>query len=46
MKYLSVTQYAKLKGISRQAVLKQINKKQIKAVKVGSYYLITHLNPL
>ena len=37
---MSVTEYAKLKGISRQAVIKQIYKGKIKAKKVGSVFVI------
>jgi excisionase family DNA binding protein len=39
-KYLSVKQYAKKKGISRQAVNKQILKGKIEALKIGGRYLI------
>lgn len=41
MKQLSVTEYAKSKGISRQAVLKQIKTKKLDAKKIGNSYVIT-----
>lgn len=45
MKEFSVTEYAKLIGITRQAVLKQITTgrlpKGVKAEKIGSFYKIT-----
>ena len=37
---LSISQYAKMIGISRQAVLKRINKGKLKAQKVGKVYII------
>lgn len=40
MKYVTVTQYAKKHGISRQAVNKRIKKGKLKAKKVGNYYII------
>jgi hypothetical protein len=36
----TISQYAKEKGITRQAVLKRIKKKKLKAVKVGSVWII------
>jgi len=39
-KNLTTTEYGKLIGISRQAVLKQINKGQLKAKKVGRFHII------
>jgi excisionase family DNA binding protein len=36
----SVTEYAQLKGISRQAVLKQIKTGKLPAKKVGKTYVI------
>jgi len=38
--FVSITEYAKLKNISRQAVAKQIKKGKLKALKVGSFYVI------
>jgi predicted small secreted protein len=38
--FYSVTQYARKKKISRQAVLKAIKKKKIKAIKVGNVWII------
>lgn len=40
MNYLSVTEYANQAGISRQAVLKRIEKGTVKATKVGKTYII------
>lgn len=40
MKTLTVAQYAKKEGISRQAVLKRIWSGSLNAVKVGNYWLI------
>ncbi len=40
MKNISVTQYAELKGISRQAVLKQIKAGKLAAEKVGNTFVI------
>jgi hypothetical protein len=40
MKLVTVPQYAKLKGISRQAVIKQIDTGKLNAEKVGRYYII------
>lgn len=39
-KLMSVSEYARMKGISRQAVLKQIKKGKLKAEKVGRSYVI------
>ena len=45
MKTLSVTEYAEIRGISRQAVLKRIGKSDLPGVikyeKVGSTYILT-----
>jgi hypothetical protein len=41
MKQFSVTEYAKLEGISRQAVLKRIKSGTVKAKKIGKNYIIT-----
>jgi excisionase family DNA binding protein len=41
----SVTEYAALLGISRQAVLKQINAGKLKARKVGNTYLVLEEKP-
>jgi hypothetical protein len=41
MKEYTVTQYARKKRISRTAVQKKIDRKQLKARKVGNIYLIT-----
>lgn len=38
---MTVTQYAKKVGISRQAVRKQIVKGQLTAEKLGNYWVIT-----
>lgn len=40
IQYLSTTELAKIKGISRVAILKQIKKGQIKAQKVGRNFVI------
>lgn len=40
MKYLSVTEYAKKHKITRQAVLKRIKAKKLKAIKIGKTYAI------
>jgi len=40
-KYLSVTELAKMLGISRVAVLKKIKKGQIEAEKIGNVYAIS-----
>jgi hypothetical protein len=39
-KICSVRQYAQKLGISRQAVLKQINAKKVPAIKVDHFYII------
>lgn len=41
MKHLSVTEYAKLEGVSRQAALKRIKAGTVKAKKIGNNYIIT-----
>jgi excisionase family DNA binding protein len=41
----SVSEYAALLGISRQAVLKQINAGKLKARKVGKAYIILEKAP-
>jgi len=40
MKFYSITEYAKLRGVSRQAVLKWVNNGKVKAVKIGRFYAI------
>lgn len=40
MSFISVTEAAELLGISRVAVLKKIQKGEIKAEKVGHHYII------
>lgn len=40
MTYLSVTEYAKNHGISRQSVLMRIKKGKLNAKKVGKTYII------
>lgn len=40
MKVITVTEYSKKKGISRQAVLKQIKRGTLKARKQGTQYII------
>ena len=44
IKPLTVSEYAKLKNISRQAVLSKIKRGIIKAVRVGHYWLIEDSN--
>jgi excisionase family DNA binding protein len=39
-KYISVSQFAKLLGVSRIAVYKKIKKGQIKAIRVGKNFAI------
>lgn len=39
-KYLTISELAKMLGISRQAVLKKIKNNQIKADKIGKFYVI------
>jgi predicted transcriptional regulator len=36
----TISQYAKEKGITRQAVLKRIKKDKLKAIKVGNIWII------
>lgn len=38
--YITVSEYAKKVGISRQATLKRIERGSIVAIRVGNYYLI------
>lgn len=40
MKYVSVTQFAELFGISRQAVWKWIKAKKLKVIRLGKLYRI------
>ena len=37
---VSIAEYAKIKGVSRVAILKQINTGKVKAFKVGRAYVI------
>lgn len=41
MKYISVSEYAKMKGISRQAVIQRIRRGYLKAERVGSVFIIS-----
>ncbi len=41
-KEISVSQLAKIKRVSRQAIHKQIKKGKIKANKIGSFYVINY----
>ena len=45
MKYLSVTQYAKNKGVTRQSVLAKIKRGTLKAQKIGNTYAIPVTKP-
>lgn len=38
---MSVREYAKMRGISKQAVHKQIKKGKLKAEKIGNYYAVS-----
>lgn len=40
MNYLSVTEYAKKEGVSRQAILARIKRGTLKARKIGQTYII------
>lgn len=42
MDYLSVTEYAKQAGVSRQCVLMRIKRGKLKAEKVGTTYIISN----
>ena len=50
-KYLTVTEAAKIRGVSRQAIVELITRGRLKATKVGSQWLmkksaITRFRPL